>query len=188
MKVYTKTGDKGTTGLLGGTRVLKSNIRIEAYGTVDELNSHVGMVRDQPACQESDRSVGGKEAELIEIQNALFVIGSHLAADPKKSKVEIPPLEVKWIDSLEKLIDNLDQELPKMRNFILPGGHVSVSACHIARCVCRRAERSVIALAQIEPIDQTIIIYLNRLSDYLFVLSRWIALKTDAKEIVWKPS
>ena len=180
MKVYTKTGDKGTTGLLGGTRVLKSNLRIEAYGTVDELNSHIGMVRDQEVCLP-------KHSELIEIQNTLFVIGSHLASDPEKSKVQIPELSMELIEMLENAIDNMDEELPEMRNFVLPGGHIAVSAGHIARCVCRRAERNAIALSQDEPVDELIIKYLNRLSDYLFVLCRWMSLKTKANEVPWTP-
>lgn len=180
MKVYTKTGDKGTTGLLGGTRVLKSNLRIDAYGTVDELNSHIGMVRDQKVCLP-------KHHELIEIQNTLFVIGSHLASDPEKSKAKIPDLADELIATLEGAIDAMDKELPEMRNFVLPGGHVSVSAGHIARCVCRRAERCVIALAQEELVDETVIKYLNRLSDYLFVLCRWMSIKANANEVPWKP-
>lgn len=180
MKVYTKTGDKGTTSLLGGTRVLKSNIRIETYGTVDELNSHLGMVRDQPVCKE-------KKKELITIQNTLFVIGSHLATDPKKSKVKIPSLDDELILEIENNIDQMEKGLPVMKNFVLPGGHVAVSAAHIARCVCRRAERGTIALAQVETVDDTIVKYLNRLSDYLFVLSRWITQKTQTKEVPWRP-
>lgn len=180
MKVYTKTGDKGTTGLLGGTRVLKSNLRIEAYGTVDELNSHVGMVRDQEVCE-------SRHDELVQIQNTLFVIGSHLASDPEKSKVQIPELSETLIEFLENAIDQMDTELPEMRNFVLPGGHVSVSAGHIARCVCRRAERNAIALSQEDKVDELIIKYLNRLSDYLFVLCRWMSLKTNADEVPWKP-
>ncbi|MEO9964933.1 MAG: cob(I)yrinic acid a,c-diamide adenosyltransferase [Reichenbachiella sp.] len=180
MKVYTKTGDKGTTGLLGGTRVSKAHLRIDAYGTVDELNSHVGMVRDQ--------SVNAPLAdEIIAIQNTLFVIGSHLASDPEKSKVTIPDIETSQIVLLEEAIDRMDTELPPMRNFVLPGGHVSVSAGHIARCVCRRAERLVIALSENEPVNENVIKYLNRLSDYLFVLCRWMTLKLAAEEVPWKP-
>lgn len=180
MKVYTKTGDKGTTGLLGGTRVPKSDLRIESYGTVDELNSHMGMVRDQPVnAPISD--------ELIDIQNTLFVIGSHLASDPKKSKVVIPDIEVSQIEKLETAIDRMDGELPEMRNFVLPGGHISVSAGHIARCVCRRAERIVTGLSAIEPVEDHVIIYLNRLSDYLFVLCRWMTHRLNAPEVPWKP-
>lgn len=180
MKVYTKTGDKGTTGLLGGTRVSKADLRIDSYGTVDELNSHIGMVRDQPV----NESVSD---ELIAVQNTLFVIGSHLASDPKKSKVVIPDIDSSKIGLLEAAIDRMDSELPEMRNFVLPGGHISVSAGHIARCVCRRAERMVIGLAENEPVNDNIIRYLNRLSDYLFVLCRWMTLKLNAPEVPWKP-
>lgn len=180
MKVYTKTGDKGTTGLLGGTRVSKANLRIETYGTVDELNSHVGMVRDQPVNQ----PLAG---ELIAIQNTLFVIGSHLASDPEKSKVVIPEIEVSHIELLEKAIDRMDAQLPEMRNFVLPGGHISVSAGHITRCVCRRAERLVTGLAENETVHENITKYLNRLSDYLFVLCRWMTKELNAEEVPWKP-
>lgn len=180
MKVYTKTGDQGITALLGGTRVPKFHERIEAYGTIDELNSHIGMVRDQSINQSiSD--------ELIAIQNTLFVIGSSLASDPEQPKVKIPAIGIADVEKLELAIDRMDTELPKMRNFVLPGGHASVSTGHIARCVCRRAERLVISLAGREFVDDTIIKYLNRLSDYLFVLCRWMALKLDTKEVPWKP-
>ncbi|MEP2023807.1 MAG: cob(I)yrinic acid a,c-diamide adenosyltransferase [Reichenbachiella sp.] len=180
MKVYTKTGDKGTTGLLGGTRVSKANLRIESYGTIDELNSHIGMVRDQPV----NESIA---EELIAIQNTLFVIGSHLASDPNKSKVVIPEIEAEKIVLLENAIDRMDGELPEMRNFVLPGGHVSVSAGHIARCVCRRAERLVIGLSENEMVHENITKYLNRLSDYLFVLCRWMTQELKAPEVPWKP-
>lgn len=180
MKVYTKTGDKGTTALLGGTRVSKAHMRIDAYGTVDELNSHMGLIRDQQV----NESIA---EELIAIQNTLFVIGSHLASDPNKSKVVIPEIEDRHVELLEKAIDRMDEELPEMRNFVLPGGHVSVSAGHIARCVCRRTERMVIALAQIEQVNDLIIRYLNRLSDYLFVLCRWMTQKLNVEEVPWKP-
>lgn len=180
MKVYTKTGDKGTTGLLGGTRVSKSDVRIDSYGTVDELNSHMGMVRDQ----EVNLPIA---EELIQIQNTLFVIGSHLASDPNKSKVVIPDISQSSIELLEKAIDRMDSELPEMRNFVLPGGHVSVSTGHIARCVCRRAERLVIGLSEVEKVNENITKYLNRLSDYLFVLCRWMTKELNAEEVPWKP-
>lgn len=180
MKIYTKTGDQGTTGLLGGARVPKSHVRIEAYGTVDELNSHIGMVRDQPVNQ-------SVVDELISIQNTLFVIGAHLASDPDQSNAKIPGMEVEQIEQLELAIDRMDAELPEMRHFILPGGHTSVSAGHIARCVCRRAERQVIGLSAIEHVEGVIIKYLNRLSDYLFVLCRWMTLKLEIEEVPWRP-
>jgi cob(I)alamin adenosyltransferase len=181
MKIYTKTGDKGSTGLLGGTRVSKGHIRIDSYGTVDELNSYLGLLRDQEVLKE-------KSTELIEIQNTLFVIGSSLASDPEKSKVKIPELFDESIYILEKAIDTMDSELPPMRNFVLPGGHQSVSFCHVSRCVCRRAERLVTLLSESEQVDELVLKYLNRLSDYLFVLSRWMTLKLDIEEVPWLPN
>jgi cob(I)alamin adenosyltransferase len=180
MKIYTKTGDKGQTSLLGGTRVPKHHIRIEAYGTVDELNSHIGLIRDQ---QIDAASID----LLIEIQDRLFTIGSILASDPEKSKVKIPELAESDIELLEKEIDKMNEDLPPMRFFILPGGHSTVSFCHIARCVCRRAERNVIHLSEQSPVPEIIIKYLNRLSDYLFVLSRKLTADLNAKEIAWHP-
>lgn len=179
MKIYTKTGDKGTTSLLGGTRVIKSHIRIEAYGTIDELNSHIGLLRDQDVNKE-------RLNILKEIQDRLFSIGSILASDPKKSKVKIPDLHEADIELLEKSIDSMNRALPEMRSFILPGGHQSVSFCHIARCVCRRAERIVINLSQEDIVADIVIKYLNRLSDYLFVLGRKMALELDSEDVEWK--
>jgi cob(I)alamin adenosyltransferase len=179
-RIYTKTGDKGQTSLIGGTRLPKHHIRIEAYGTVDELNSHIGLLRDvtdDPATREL----------LIHIQDRLFTIGSHLAADPVKSKMQLPPVFEDDIVALEKAIDAIDQVVPQMKSFVLPGGHVHVSYCHIARCVCRRAERSVLRLAENETVDEIHAKYLNRLSDYLFMLSRWYTLQLNATEIPWKP-
>ena len=181
MKIYTKTGDNGTTSLLGGARVSKGHLRIESYGTIDELNSYMGLLRDQEVLK-------GKYDELIQIQNTLFVIGSSLARDSKKSKIKIPELSEENVIVLESLIDSMDSELPQMRNFVLPGGHPSVSFCHIARCVCRRGERLVITLFETEPVDGLVIKYLNRLSDYLFVLSRWMTLKLGIEEVPWLPS
>lgn len=180
MKIYTKTGDKGTTALLGGTRVPKSHDRIEAYGTVDELNSYLGLVADQ------EINTGRKET-LREIQDRLFTIGSSLASDPEKSKVKIPDLLESDVTMLEEQIDGMNNELPEMRSFILPGGHPAVSTCHIARCVCRRAERLAINLSQNEFVAELVIKYLNRLSDYLFVLARKMAQDLDADEIPWRP-
>ncbi len=179
MKIYTKTGDKGTTSLLGGTRVIKSHIRIEAYGTIDELNAHIGLLRDQDVNKE-------RLNILKEIQDRLFSIGSILASDPKKSKVKIPDLHEADIELLEKSIDSMNRALPEMRSFILPGGHQSVSFCHIARCVCRRAERIVINLSQEDIVADIVIKYLNRLSDYLFVLGRKMALELDSEDVEWK--
>jgi len=139
MKIYTKTGDKGETSLIGGTRVPKHHIRIESYGTVDELNSWIGLINDQDIAQES-------KTILSEIQDRLFTIGSSLASDPEKSKMKIPDLHASDIELLENQIDKMNEVLPEMRHFILPGGHTSISYCHLARCVCRRAERNVIHL------------------------------------------
>lgn len=179
-KIYTKTGDKGQTSLIGGTRLPKHHIRIEAYGTVDELNSFVGLVRD---------NISEKELFdlLIEIQDRLFTIGSLLASDPVKNKMQLPQLSEADITLLEKAIDKMNETLPEMKSFVLPGGHTTVSYCHIARCVCRRAERAVLKLSENEPVDALIYKYLNRLSDYLFVLSRKLTQDLKANEIPWKP-
>lgn len=179
-KIYTKTGDKGETSLLGGTRVPKHHIRIEAYGTVDELNSFIGLIRD---------NVSDKElfALLIEIQDRLFTLGSLLAADPDKNKMPLPQLAESDVTLLEKAIDKMNETLPEMKSFVLPGGHPTVSHCHIARCVCRRAERATIKLRENEKVDEIIIKYLNRLSDYLFVLSRKLSHDLKVNEIPWKP-
>jgi len=180
MKIYTKTGDTGQTSLIGGTRVPKHHIRIESYGTVDELNSYIGLIRDQKI-SESHKFI------LAEIQDRLFTIGSSLASDPEKSKMKIPDLHNEDIMLLENEIDRMTGLLPEMRSFILPGGHTTVSYCHIARCVCRRAERNIIHLSESEFVDELVMQYLNRLSDYLFVLSRMIAQENNAQEIAWKP-
>lgn len=178
-KIYTKTGDKGQTSLIGGTRVPKFDIRIEAYGTVDELNSFIGLVRDQ--------KIDLKSIEvLIEVQDRLFTIGSLLAADAK-NKMPLPQISEADILFLEKEIDQMNESLPEMKSFVLPGGHVAVSYCHVARCVCRRAERSVLQLNEKEVIDELIYKYLNRLSDYLFVLSRKITHDLGVVETPWKP-
>jgi cob(I)alamin adenosyltransferase len=179
-KIYTKTGDKGQTSLIGGTRLPKHHIRIEAYGTVDELNSFIGLVRD---------SISEKELFdlLIEIQDRLFTIGSLLAADPEKNKMQLPQLNENDVTILEKAIDKMNEVLPEMKSFVLPGGHPTVSHCHIARCVCRRAERAALKLSENEKVDELIYKYLNRLSDYLFVLSRKLTQDFKANEIPWKP-
>ena len=180
-KIYTKTGDKGETSLIGGKRVPKSHLRIEAYGTLDELNAFLGLVRDQ------DIDAHTKEM-LMGIQNRIFVAESLLALDPDyQPKNALPRLETADVRMLEKEIDRMNETLPPLKNFILPGGHTTVSFCHIARTVCRRAERLVIGLAQVEKTDEMIIKYLNRLSDYLFVLARKLAKELGADEIAWKP-
>ncbi len=180
MKIYTKTGDKGQTSLIGGTRVTKNHIRIEAYGTVDELNSWIGLLRDTV----TDKNVN---AILIEIQDRLFTIGSILATDPEKSKMKLPELHKEDIFKLEKEIDAIDAIVPPMKSFVLPGGHPIVSHCHIARCICRRAERCTIHLTEEFPVEEIVIQYLNRLSDYLFMLSRKLSHDLGAEEIPWKP-
>jgi cob(I)alamin adenosyltransferase len=178
LRIYTKTGDKGETSLIGGTRLPKHHIRIEAYGNVDELNSWIGLVRDQKIEEHSIKI-------LLEIQDRLFTIGSLLASDPEKNKMKLPQVGEGDIQLLEKEIDAMETKLPPMKSFVLPGGHSTVSYCHIARCVCRRAERSVLRLAENEKVDELIYKYLNRLSDYLFVLSRKLAHDLGAAETPW---
>jgi cob(I)alamin adenosyltransferase len=180
MKLYTKTGDKGTTSLIGGTRVPKSDLRIEAYGTIDELNAYIGLVRDQ----EVNRLRAGV---LKEIQDRLFTIGALLATDPDKSKMKTPDLHEEDIVLLEQEIDTMTAAVPPLRAFVLPGGHSSVSFCHIARCVCRRAERLAIHLQEHTPVEELVIKYLNRLSDYLFALCRKMTQELGAEEVAWKP-
>ncbi|RMZ50198.1 cob(I)yrinic acid a,c-diamide adenosyltransferase [Flavobacteriaceae bacterium PRS1] len=187
MKIYTKTGDKGTTALFGGTRVPKHHIRIESYGTVDELNSHIGLIRDQ----EIDSVF---KDILINIQDKLFTVGAILATDPKKAvlksgkdRLTIPKISEEDIELLEKEMDKMNAQLPAMTHFVLPGGHQTVSFCHIARCVCRRAERLATALNESEPFQPNTLIYLNRLSDYLFVLARKLSKDLQADEIKWIP-
>ncbi len=180
MKIYTKTGDKGQTSLIGGTRVPKHHVRIESYGTVDELNSWIGLIKDQ------DINTHYKTI-LMEIQDRLFTIGSSLAADPEKSKMKIPDLITEDISLLENEIDEMNSQLPEMKSFILPGGHQTVSFCHIARCICRRAERNTTHISETDFVAELVIIYLNRLSDYLFVLGRKLSQDLNAEENPWKP-
>lgn len=180
MKIYTKTGDKGQTSLIGGTRVPKYHLRIETYGTTDELNSYIGLIKDQEI-KESYKVI------LREVQDRLFTIGSSLASDPDKSKMKIPDLKEEDIKLLENEIDKMNEVIPPLRSFILPGGHTTVSYCHLARCVCRRAERLTVHLSENEFVDPLVIKYLNRLSDYLFVLARMLSHDLKAEEIPWKP-
>ena len=180
MKIYTKTGDQGLTSLIGGTRVLKSSLRIDAYGTVDELNSHIGLLRDQDI-NDSRRPL------LKEIQDRLFTIGSSLASDPDKSKMKIPDLHAEDVLLLEGEMDIMNEGLPELHAFILPGGHPAVSFAHVARCVCRRAERLVVHLQEDAFVADLVAIYLNRLSDYLFVLSRRMAFELGVEEVTWQP-
>ena len=183
MKIYTKTGDEGTTALFGGTRVPKHHIRIQSYGTVDELNSWLGLLRDQP--------VATRHGEfLLSVQDKLFTMGSMLATEPDKSRRrggELPQLLTADVEALESEIDALNESLPPMTHFILPGGHPSVSYCHIARTVCRRAERMTTLLHEHSGVAPVVLAYLNRLSDYLFVLSRKLSSELQADEIKWVP-
>ncbi|WP_338876251.1 cob(I)yrinic acid a,c-diamide adenosyltransferase [Spirosoma sp. SC4-14] len=181
MKIYTKTGDKGQTGLIGGRRVSKADLRIDAYGTVDELNSWIGLVRDQAVNVD-------RKAFLKEIQDRLFTVGAELATDPDKTvKRAMPAIIPQDVTLLEEAMDSMDTELPELRAFVLPGGHQAVSFCHLARTVCRRAERLIIALNNESTVDDLVVQYINRLSDYLFVLSRKMAQELDAEEVAWKP-
>lgn len=187
MKIYTKTGDHGKTALFGGTRVPKHHSRIESYGTLDELNSWLGLIRDQSIDAKS-------EAQLVAIQEKLFTVGAILATEPEKATLKngkdrlgIARLSLDDIVFLERAIDEMDGQLPQMTHFILPGGHPTVSYCHIARTVCRRAERMATFLHENEPVDLEVLSYLNRLSDYLFVLARKLAADLEAKEIQWIP-
>lgn len=187
MKIYTKTGDKGTTALFGGTRVSKHHIRIESYGTVDELNSHIGLIRDQDIAENHKQL-------LTHIQDKLFTLGAILATAPDKAilksgkeRLNIPKIDTEDIEKLEKAIDIMNESLPPMTNFILPGGHQTVSFCHIARCVCRRAERHTSFLNENEAVDEKVLMYLNRLSDFLFVLARKLSQELKAEEIKWIP-
>ena len=188
MKIYTKTGDNGTTALFGGTRVPKHHLRIESYGTIDELNSWLGLIRDQ-------KIDGHSKKILILIQEKLFTVGAILATDPKKAilksgkeRLNIPKIDTSDIELLEKEIDAMDAQLPQMTHFILPGGHTTVSYCHIARTICRRAERLATHLFENEPFDERVLHYINRLSDYLFVLARKLSLDLQAEEIKWIPA
>jgi len=187
MKIYTKTGDGGTTALFGGTRVPKDHIRIESYGTIDELNSYIGLIRDQ------EINSHYKDI-LIEIQDRLFTIGAILATPPEKEVMKNGELRLKNlgitetdIELLEKEIDTMEEALPPMTHFVLPGGHQTVSYCHITRCICRRAERLAVHLSHNEPVAEIAIKYLNRLSDYLFVLARKLSVDLNAIEVKWIP-
>jgi len=187
MKIYTKTGDKGTTGLFGGTRVAKHHIRIDSYGTIDELNSWLGLLRDQ----EIDAAYG---AVLVTLQDDLFIMGALLATEPAilkpggtRNRPKIPELGSVHIRKLEAEIDRMNDRLPPMNHFILPGGHPTVSYCHIARTVCRRAERLITQLHELEPVAENVLVYINRLSDYLFVLARSLSKDLQINEIKWIP-
>lgn len=179
MKIYTKKGDTGETSLLGGARVKKYDLRIEAYGTVDELNSYMGLIRD---------FANAKQKPLIKsIQDNLFTMGSHLALEPGKTNIKLPQIDSSDIEALETAIDDMDSVLEPLKNFILPGGHPAVSHAHVARCICRRAERRCVELADQTEIDPIPVKYLNRLSDYLFTLARQFSMDYGAEEIAWTP-
>lgn len=187
MKIYTKTGDKGTTALFGGTRVSKHHIRIDSYGTIDELNAWLGLIRDQNIDSRSKNI-------LTAIQENLFTIGAILATDPEKmllksgkERLNIPKINAADIEVLENEMDVMNELLPPMTHFILPGGHTTVSYCHITRTVCRRAERMATLLFEKEPFDENVLKYINRLSDYLFVLARKLSKDLKADEIKWIP-
>jgi cob(I)alamin adenosyltransferase len=180
MKIYTKKGDTGTTQLIGGTRVSKGSLRIESYGTIDELNSYIGLIRDQDINEKY-------KLQLIEIQDRLFTIGSSLASDPEKSSMKIPDLNESDVRFLEDTMDEMDEELPEMKFFVLPGGHTTVSYCHLARCVCRRGERIIATLHEHDFVAELVSQYINRLSDYLFVLSRKLSQDLQVIEQPWKP-
>ena len=180
MKIYTKTGDKGETSLIGGTRVPKHHLRIESYGTIDELNSWIGLIRDQQINNDAVK-------ELLEIQDRLFTIGSLLAADPEKSRMKLPNIKNEDVTFLEHKIDEMNEVIPELKSFILPGGHTTVSYCHVARCVCRRAERLIVNLNENSALDNKIIIYINRLSDYLFTLARYLGHQLNISESPWRP-
>ena len=179
-KIYTKTGDKGETSLIGGVRVPKHHLRIESYGTIDELNSYIGLIIDSMQKKEDTKI-------LFEIQDRLFTVGSVLASDPEKSKMKIPDLHIADVELLETEMDKMDLILPELKSFILPGGNLSASYCHVARCVCRRAERLVVHLSTETEVPEIVIQYLNRLSDFLFMFSRKLVHDAGANEIAWRP-
>jgi len=181
VKIYTKTGDQGQTSLYGGKRVQKHDLRIESYGTLDELNSYIGLIRDLLINSDQDTL-------LKQIQITLFDIGSHLAADPEKTKLKMPQFQDDLIQNLENAIDFMNEVIPPLKSFILPGGHATVSHIHISRTICRKAERRISMLAQNEEIHSIINPYINRLSDYLFVLARYIAKQNNIEENLWNPT
>ncbi|MFB6258532.1 MAG: cob(I)yrinic acid a,c-diamide adenosyltransferase [Flavobacteriales bacterium] len=180
MKIYTRKGDEGKTSLLSGSRVPKHHLRIEAYGTVDELNAYIGLIRDQIRGER-------EQEELLEVQDRLFTIGAILASEPGKGSFKLPPMKEEDVERLERAIDRMERELPEMKAFILPGGHPTVSYCHIARCVCRRSERVVEELNEEEEVDPLILRYLNRASDQLFVLARKLGQDLGTEERRWEP-
>ena len=180
MKIYTKKGDTGSTSLIGGTRVAKHSLRLESYGTIDELNSYLGLVRDTADLE-------NLTAQIVEIQDRLFTIGSSLAADPEKSKMVLPDILDSDVTQLETWMDQFDEQLPPLTAFILPGGHVAVSHCHVTRTICRRAERRITELQSVSFVEPLVLTYLNRLSDYLFVMARFVGKTVNVSETAWVP-
>ena len=180
MKVYTRKGDEGQTGLLGGTRVPKHHPRIEAYGTLDELNSFIGLLHDH--VNETD-----VRRLLLRIQNVLFAVGSHLSADPETNTFPLPAIDSTLTPDLESAMDKMDADLPALKNFVLPGGHIANSYAHVCRTVTRRAERRIGEMQHVVDIPSLVLPLLNRLSDYFFVLARWLSAQKGADEITWKP-
>jgi len=186
VKIYTKSGDRGQTSLFSGRRVSKADLRLHAYGSLDELNAHVGLLRDQSS------EFSELQTRLLDIQSHLFSVGSHMANDNPEMVSKLPVVSGDWTSALESWIDSMDIDLEPLRNFVLPGGHRTVSQCHIARTVCRRAERWCSELEQaLEgsalPLPTESLPYLNRLSDYFFTLSRWLTVQLHAEETPWKP-
>lgn len=181
-KLYTKTGDRGNTSLLGGKKVPKSDLRIDAYGNVDELNSFLGYLKDQTEIENRLKQ------QIYWIQEHLFTIGSLLATEPGFSGFELPKIAETEVKQLEVWIDKFDSEVPPLKNFILPGGHPAVSISHVCRSVCRRTERSIVALAENEEVDDVIVRFVNRLSDYLFIFARAIAQRLQVPETPWTPN
>ena len=181
MKIYTRTGDKGMTSLIGGKRVPKNSLRLEAYGSVDELNAHLGMIRSWPVAEQV-------KTELYRIQCVLFELAGNLATDPAAENLKVKPAVcVQDITALEECMDRMNESLPVLGKFILPGGDPAVSCCHIARTVCRRTERRIVDLNEESTVDELVIQYINRLSDYLFVLSRRLAADNGIEELTWEP-
>ena len=181
MRIYTRTGDDGSTGLFGGARIGKDDLRIEAYGTLDELNAWIGKVASHDAS-------ASMQVKLQQIQNELFTLGSHLATTDLQWKAKLPKMNPQGPDELESWMDEMEVSLPELTSFVLPGGHPAACDAHVARTVCRRAERRCVALHRVEPIEELGLAYLNRLSDALFILGRWLAHDTGTSEIPWVPS
>lgn len=191
MKIYTRTGDDGTTGLLGGERISKADLRVDCYGTLDELNAAVGLalaqlpLADAPGAH-GDHPVTGLRERLVRVQNELFVLGSHLAAADPRRAAALPAIDAAMIERLEREIDQAGQVLAPLRNFILPGGTVAAATLHLARTICRRAERLAVALAQSQTVEPNLLAYLNRLADWLFVQARYANHAEHVEDVVWQ--